>query len=351
VTARPTRARVEIPILLLGMAALVSGWKVFWFLCDDAFIAFRYISNSILGHGYVWNPPPFFPVEGYTSFLWIVLLDGVWRVMGVEPPDSANYISLLFSLATLLLTTLMVQRLTLTPRLERFRPALLALVLLGCVSNRTFLAWSSSGLETALFNFLLTLWVFRVLSTSKDSGTAHYSVITGVSALIYLARPDGMLFLAASVALVLHWLVMCHVRGRVAMVNLVALLPVLVFAAHMIWRHSFYGEWLPNTYYAKHVTAWPQAGARYALSFALEYAYWLWIGVALLFIGRCIRHPNLGAIVRHPANATAVVTLATHFSFKLSAKKIPTAPPVVSDHCVLRSIYANTARARGYRRP
>ena len=42
-------------IVLLGGVGLILGWRVFWFLTDDAYIAFRYISNSHLGYGYVWN--------------------------------------------------------------------------------------------------------------------------------------------------------------------------------------------------------------------------------------------------------------------------------------------------------
>ena len=76
---RPYRIGVVL-LVLAGGAALVAGWQLFWFLTDDAFIAFRYVSNSQFGRGYVWNPPPFLPVEGYTSFLWVALLDGVWRL-------------------------------------------------------------------------------------------------------------------------------------------------------------------------------------------------------------------------------------------------------------------------------
>jgi len=43
-----------------------------------------------------------------------------------------------------------------------------------------------------------------------------------------------------------------------------------------------YGEWLPNTYYAKHVAAWPESGLRYLASFVLEYGLWFWL-VILLF--------------------------------------------------------------------
>ena len=58
----------------------------------------------------------------------------------------------------------MVLRLRLAPALERYRLVFLALVLLGLLTNRTFLAWTSSGLETAMFNFWLTAWVFVALS-------------------------------------------------------------------------------------------------------------------------------------------------------------------------------------------
>ena len=133
-------------ILLAGCLGLYLGWRLFWFLTDDAYISFRYVSNSILGYGYTWNVPPFRPVEGYTNFLWVILLDVMWRVTGVAPPDSANVLSLLFAYGTTLLGVVMVLRMTLKPALQRIRLLLLALVLLGVLSNRTYLAWTSSGL-------------------------------------------------------------------------------------------------------------------------------------------------------------------------------------------------------------
>ena len=111
--ASPKSKLALVVISLATVVAVYFGWRLFWFLTDDAFIAFRYISNSHLGYGYVWNAPPFRPVEGYTSFLWVVLLDVVWRVSGVEPPAAANYVSLLFTYLTLLVGGLMVLKLKL----------------------------------------------------------------------------------------------------------------------------------------------------------------------------------------------------------------------------------------------
>jgi arabinofuranosyltransferase len=134
------RSALRVALCAGAAVALLVGWDVFWFECDDAYIAFRYVSASQLGWGYTWNPPPFRPVEGYTSFLWVVLLDAVWRVFGAEPPVAANRLALLFSAASLALVAAMLLRLRLSPGLARRRTALLGLVLLGMVSNRTFLA-------------------------------------------------------------------------------------------------------------------------------------------------------------------------------------------------------------------
>src|SRR5258708_33838106 len=90
-------------------------------------------------------------------------MDVIWRVLGVEPPDSSNVISLIFAAGTLLLTAAMVMRLRLAPALERYRLAFLALFLFGALRNPTFLALTSSGLETAMVNFLLTAWLVVAL--------------------------------------------------------------------------------------------------------------------------------------------------------------------------------------------
>ena len=82
-------------LLLGGLAlGLVLGADALRILTDDAFITFRYVSNARDGHGLVWNPPPFLPVEGYTSFAWELLLWAVWSWFGIEPPHAANTLSI-----------------------------------------------------------------------------------------------------------------------------------------------------------------------------------------------------------------------------------------------------------------
>lgn len=272
-------------ILLAAGIGLFAGWRLFWFLTDDAYIAFRYVSNSVLGYGYTWNLPPFRPVEGYTSFLWVLLLDGIWRVSGVEPPDSANWLSLLFAAGTLALGAGILERMTLRAGLAQIRLGLLALVLLSVLSNRTFLVWTSSGLETAMFNFFLTAWLaVAVLGKRGTNSWLAWLALTAV--FTTLSRPDGLLCVAATLYLAGLTLLARMRNGRFTLSFLFPLTPLLVLPAHFLWRYHTYGAWLPNTHVAKSVVFWwPESGLRYLLSFMMEYALWFWLllgGLVLL---------------------------------------------------------------------
>jgi arabinofuranosyltransferase len=264
-------------ILLVALSVLCLGWNLYWFLTDDAYIAFRYISNRQLGFGYVWNAPPFRAVEGYTSFLWVVILDFVWSVFGVLPPISANWIALLCSAGTIGVALWMAERVPLAGSLARIRPILSLLVVLGIASNRSFLVASSSGLETALFNFLFLAWIATGWF-SNITRLRNQVLFTFLTALIALCRPDGLLHVAA-VAL---FVVLLVVSGRVPRVKfLLASAPLLLVGMHLAWRFEAYGEWLPNTYYAKYVAPWPESGGRYLLSFVMEYVLWIWLSACV----------------------------------------------------------------------
>ena len=264
-------------VACIAAGLLFAGWRLFWFLTDDAFISYRYVSNSILGHGYVWNPPPFQPVEGYTNFLWVVLLDLVWRLLGIVPPESANNIALVFSFGTVIITAAFTLRIPWHRNLVGFRIPCVALVLLGTLGNRSFLAWTSSGLETALFNFLMLGWLYFVLT--RPFNATWVFATTLLSALLALTRPDGVLFVAASLISIAIGLRRSPGPDRLHFPW--TALPVLLVPVHLIWRKGFYGDWLPNTYYAKITGIWPSSGIRYAASFILEYALWIWILLAV----------------------------------------------------------------------
>lgn len=268
-----------IAVLFISLAILVAGWRVFWFMTDDAYIAFRYVSNSVKGFGYVWNPPPFRPVEGYTSFLWVLVLDFCWRVFGAEPPRIANWLLLVFSCLNLVIWVAIADSIARARGYaSSYKRALLVFsAILGIVLNRTFLTWSSSGLEAAFFNFLVSFWIWINIHPFKKSNSYVFAIALA-SSLIYLARPDGLVYVGFSLALAAHAFANEEQGSKRGLSSVLAFAPFLIFIVHLLWRKSFYGVWLPNTYYAKYVSAWPESGLKYLACFVIEYGLWFWLG-------------------------------------------------------------------------
>lgn len=75
---------------------------------------------------------------------------------------------------TILLTAMIAWRMNLTKKLSRYRLIIIAAILLGTLSNRTFLAWTSSGLETAMFNFLVLWWIFIAVFAKNTTITGRF---------------------------------------------------------------------------------------------------------------------------------------------------------------------------------
>jgi arabinofuranosyltransferase len=293
-------------------AALFILWRKLYFYPDDAYILFRYAANSRAGWGYVWNPPPFRPVEGYTSWLWVVILDVVWRLTGLEPPQSANVLALLASAGILLLSYRLALRVCRGGRFERWAPGLAGLVVAGILANRTFLFSSSSGLDTALSCALALAWLSEALTL--PTAPRRTLLLPTLAALTALCRPEGLAYVGATAVIVLIQ------RRETAPVRWWSLGPLLAVPAHLLWRHHTYGQWLPNTFFAKVVRPWPDAGIRYLLSFVLEYA--LFVPAALLVAGIVARvlevrrrhaTPSVLRALRTAAALGAPIVVATYY--------------------------------------
>ncbi|MBX3462136.1 MAG: hypothetical protein KF830_03120, partial [Planctomycetes bacterium] len=102
-----------------------------------------------------------------------------------------------------------------------------------------------------------------------------------------------------------------------------ALAPLLAVAAHLAWHLAFYGELLPNTYYAKVSAPWPEAGVRYFLSFAFEHGVWLWLPLAATWLAvelrraRGVPWPSLGAMLPAVAAVAAVLAHLGYYTLRV----------------------------------
>ncbi len=283
--------------ILLHLPWLVLlAWfsSVAWFLCDDAFISFRYVRNLLDGHGLVFNPGEH--VEGYSNFLWVLELAAIWRLSGVAPEHAAPWLSVAFTAGTIAAMMWWVARL---PSL--LHRALVGWMALGLVcASATFAVWTSAGgLETRQFTFFVVLAVV-CLSLYRDSRGGLLAASLSLAAAA-LTRPEGPLL----AALCFGWFVVQRMADTGARNpdwrRLICLATPFVFliGAHFLWRYAYYGEWLPNTYYAKHIRPWYESGFRYLWAAALETGLYLLIPLAAIAMRNRWRasRDGMGALV------------------------------------------------------
>jgi arabinofuranosyltransferase len=252
--------------LILG-AAGYWAWSRHPVVFDDAYITYRYADNLVSGYGPIYNHGE--RVEGYTNFAWMLLsAAGIWagqdplqvtRVAGLS--SHVLMLALIGWLAALWLIRAGWSRLLLLP--------VLALLVLP----NGFAAMAGSGLETSFVACLLVLCA--ALIYAGDFSRPRARIALGVLlALSVLTRLDAMLSVgAACVAL----LVGERRRGvgTTAAFRTVAISvgPVLLLvAAWTLWRRAYYGDVLPNTFYAKAADrAHLDAGWIYVVAFVNTY--------------------------------------------------------------------------------
>lgn len=240
-----------------------------WFICEDAFIAFRYVRNLVEGRGLVFNAEE--RVEGYVHVLWILELGSLWSWFGWRPEWTAGALSLTFTALTLLATVRLATRGPITT--HRWLTAWMATGLLAC--STTFAVWSSGGLETREFTLLVLLGVALLASHSESHSKSFLgSVVFGAAAL---TRPEGLLLWGCCVAGCLMTSRRARSLGGLAMLCVPF---AVIVGGHFVFRYSYYGEWLPNPYYAKHVRSWYEAGSQYVSNAALETGLYAMIPLA-----------------------------------------------------------------------
>ena len=272
------RPRIRVTHILACLPWLmVLGWlsSVAWFLTDDAFISFRYVRNLLEGHGLVFNPGEY--VEGYTNFLWILELAALWALFGVRPEHTAPWLSVAYTIGTIAIMLWWVVR---TPSLRH--RALVGWMALGLLcSSATFAVWTSGGgLETRQFTFFVVLAVICL----GVHGNSRWSLLTASLSLAAaaLTRPEGMMLAACCFG----WFAVQRLLtvGRLDWGDVSVLVTpfTTLVAAHFLFRYGYYGEWLPNTYYAKHVRPWYESGFRYLWAAGLETGLYLLLPLAFV---------------------------------------------------------------------
>ncbi len=210
-------------------------------MTDDAFIYFRYVENWIEGDGLTWNPGHD-PIEGYTSFLFVLLL-AIPAALGAHLPSFVHIINL-----ALLFALLYAMARFVAAGIHGWRPITLVAPLLAASSFQV-IVFTRGGMETVLFALLLVLALHVALFGSE---TRRSLVLSGaLFGLLALTRPDGILAYVVYVGYAMSASVLRKrpLPLRRELYRAAGLLAILV--PHLLFRIAYYGELVPNTFRAK----------------------------------------------------------------------------------------------------
>ncbi len=226
---------------LVALAAAVPLFAFFvWrfdFVNDDAYISFRYSRHLAEGYGLVFNAGESPPVEGYSNFLWVVWL-ALFETAGIDITIAARASSILCAFALIAVVTRFLQRRIELTTLE------LGAAAVGLACLPTLGLWSTGGLETMPFA-LAAFLSFERLALDPDRPRGWQAGIAGLACA--LLRADGVLWAGLMIATAL--LPAARQRSDALLRAGAAALSIIALgtAAHMLWRHGVYGEWVPNT--------------------------------------------------------------------------------------------------------
>ncbi len=257
------RHRGKLPYVLLGAccALLIVHALRFNFVCDDAFISFRYADNLARHGELAFNLGE--RVDGYTNFLWTLLM-AVVIGLGADPALWSKILGIALGVGGLLLVARYTARTEGASGWDALAPVWLALA-------PAYACWCTGGMETQLFTFTVTGGWTAYLLERRTGGRLWSGIWFALSAL---TRPEGALLFA---------LVAGH-RGGALLWNRLRLQRrdilwassfAAIFVPYFIWRWAYYGWPLPNTFYVKVGAAGWGPGWRYFASWVLEHHLWL----------------------------------------------------------------------------
>jgi hypothetical protein len=224
---------------------LIFAQQIFVYTPDDAFITYRYSQNVAEGYGPVFNrnAPVSDRAEGYSCPLFMFACALLIKLpLGMDLMVKTKLLGLACGIALLFLAPKLAARMGLPPWAQCVLPLVLSV-------HSAFTVSSIDGMETMLAMLLSTLAVYRFLiEWSEPPKAIPLSAV--LFALCALNRPEALLFGCCAFAVLV-----LGVRRGISTRHL--LLWTLTFAvpvaAWFLFRKAYYGVWMPNTFYAKHI--------------------------------------------------------------------------------------------------
>jgi arabinofuranosyltransferase len=279
----------------------------FWFVCDDAYITFRYAQHWARGQGIVFNVGETPPVEGYSDFLWLVAATVCERL--AAPTD------LILPALSALCGAVLVWRVyaVATGRLALGHGASF-LAAATVAASPAFAVWSTSGLET-MPQALLTFLLFEELVFRRDERDWAVPALLSVGLALIRTEGVGWVAVVAGASMLAGWREGVPLPGQLRRLARAGAPVLVMLAAYHAWRYHYYGTLVPNTALVKVSTSLRSVwrGAQYVGLFTLTLVTPVVPALALAR-GRTWTHgPLLAAAVCAAAFPTYAVVVGGDF--------------------------------------
>jgi hypothetical protein len=226
-----------IAVVAVGYAAVAIATFPRWTV-DDAFIVLRYAENLARHGALTWNVGDD-PVEGYTGVLLPLAVAGAFR-LGIAPETAAHALDIAGFFATLAALAALLRRMAVAPVARASAIALVA-------TAPILFTHATSGLETTIFSALAVSSLLAFDRAVEIARPRDDLLLFALLLALALARPEGVAVAAVALPLLLG------ARGRTAAWPTLARAAAVAVpgALYFAWRVAYYGQLMPNTFYAK----------------------------------------------------------------------------------------------------
>lgn len=245
-------------IAFIWRSSFLVGETRYFSLFDDAMVSMTYARNLAEGHGLRWNVGET-PVEGYTNFLWTLLL-AAFHLLGLGDAKVSLLVEITGALC-LLLAMMSAARIASIYARTAIAP-LAAAVAVGLYYPLVY--FTLRGMEVGFLAVLFLIAVDLTLQVKENPSRGKVSLLAVVLSAALLVRMDAVIFCSV---LILSCVILAPSSQRVRIGAFLVAACVLTGCSHSLWRYWYYGDLLPNTYYLKMtgVSLWFRVseGARY----------------------------------------------------------------------------------------
>jgi len=302
---------VGIPTALLAL----HTWFYGRWIEDDAGITFAFARSLATGAGPVLQPGAA-PVEAYSNPTWLaILVVGRWlglfdRGALFGQPDIVLYPKLV----AILCGAAMFGAFYSVARVVARRPVLVTAIAGSITAGvPSFVIWTTSGLENALFALLVVALAAVLARAAVEGrlGATRTAVVCGaLAALAALSRPEGLVYAAAypvAAVLLVHRADL-RAAARTVLISVgTFLVPV---GMYLVVRLIVFGDYLPNTARAKE-QGLPTPGGLNKPASLIMYAGWLTVVLVVALV--------VLALQRRSRTRTAVAMILVPLALALSA--------------------------------